>query len=182
MVPGTALLISVNIWPPVVKMLLSGDMTTTREDATVNLGLVRAVDAAWAAIRTTHPELPAVRLAVVPRGARRGRLGHAAWGGEGIPPEPAIYAPAERLDGTRLLGVVLHEAAHLLGAVRGIRTCSGSGNRHHSWAFARLAAETGLVPSEGRDEALGWDAPGPLACHHYRAQIARLDTALEAIR
>lgn len=160
----------------------SGDATTTREDATTNLGLVRAVEGASAAIRTTHPEFPAVRLAVVPRGNRRGPLGHAASGGEGIPPELAIYAPAERLDGTGPLGVVLHQAAHLRGAVRDIRTCSGSGSRHHSWAFARLAAETGLIPSEDRAEALGWDAPGPLACHHYRAQIARLDAALEAIR
>jgi len=158
-------------------------MTTAREALTSNLGLIKAVDATWAAIVALTPELGPVRLAIASRGERhQRRLGHAAWGGEGKLPELALYARAEDLDGTKLLGVLLHEGAHLLGAARKIRTCSGSGNRHHNWAFARLAAELGLVPSEGRDEALGWDTPGPLALRHYRTQITRLDAALEAMR
>jgi len=158
-------------------------MTTAREALTSNLGLIKAVDTTWAAIVALNPELGPVRLAIASRGERhQRRLGHAAWGGEGKLPELAIYAKTEDLDGTKLLGVLLHEGAHLLGVARKIRTCSGSGNRHHNWAFARLAAELGLVPSEGRDESLGWDTPGPLAVRHYKAQITRLDAALGAMQ
>lgn len=85
--------------------------------------LVAALERAWAAIRTRHPDVPA---AVVVLGAGslgvspgRVRLGHFAatrWR-HGDDDLPEVFIGGEGLSGgpTGVLGTLLHEAAHGLG-------------------------------------------------------------------
>jgi len=50
------------------------------------------------------------------------------------------------LGGTAILETMLHEAAHALACVRGVKDCSRSGSRYHNRRFAQLAEELGLMP------------------------------------
>jgi hypothetical protein len=51
---------------------------------------------------------------------------------------------------------MLHEAAHALAAVRGIRDTSAEGNRYHNKRFVALAAELGLRGPDRPDKVIGW--------------------------
>ncbi len=58
----------------------------------------------------------------------------------------------------RVLQTMLHEAAHALAHVRGIKDTSRSGNRYHNSAFAELAEELGLKRPQTRSNSIGYSA------------------------
>lgn len=64
----------------------------------------------------------------------------------------------------RVLGTLLHEAAHGVASTRGIKDTSRQG-RYHNRRFAQLATELGIVVAP--DGARGWSATTPP--HHPRA-------------
>jgi len=79
-----------------------------------------------------------------------GRLPEVFVGGEGLARGPAD-----------VLGTLLHEAAHALAHVRGIKDTSRQG-RWHNARFKALAQEVGIEVS--KDERLGWSRlPSPPA-------------------
>ena len=160
--------------------------------------MVAALEQAWADIRTRHHDLPAAVLVLgagsigVPAGSLR--LGHFAatrWtrdddqgerlaevfiGGEGLARGPAD-----------VLGTLLHEAAHAIVHVRGIKDTSRQG-RWHNARFKALAEELGIEVT--KDPRLGW-SPTTLpevTRDDYAATLAELRRALllhrspEAIR
>jgi hypothetical protein len=127
--------------------------------------MVAALEAAWAAIRARHPDVPA---AVILLGAGSGmgpglKLGHFAamrWhqpadqrgdgeqapGGDRLPEvfvggEGIARGPAD------VLATLLHEAAHALAHVRGIKDTSRQG-RWHNGRFKALAEEVGITVSK----------------------------------
>jgi hypothetical protein len=144
--------------------------------------LVAALEQAWQAIRTRHPEVPAAVL-VVASGTegKRLNLGHFAphrWqvngadrhevlvGGEGLQRGP--------LD---VLGTLLHEAAHGLAQARSIADTSRQG-RYHNRRYAALAGELGLQVTSVKP--IGWSAttvPEPTAAS-YTDQLEELAAAL----
>jgi len=97
--------------------------------------LLGALEHAWAAIRTRHPDVPDAVLVIVSGGdAKRLRLGHFAadrWqvagagrhevlvGGEGLQRGPVD-----------VLATLLHEAAHGLARARGVKDTSRQGRYH----------------------------------------------------
>jgi len=154
--------------------------------------MVGALEQAWADIRTRHHDLPAAVLVLgagsigVPAGSLR--LGHFAatrWtrddgqaerlaevfiGGEGLARGPAD-----------VLGTLLHEAAHAIAHVRGIRDTSRQG-RWHNARFKTLAEELGLTVT--KDPRLGW-SPTTLpqvTRDDYTATLAQLGQALRMHR
>ena len=129
--------------------------------------MVAALEAAWAAIRARHPEVPAVVLLLgagsigSPAGSLR--LGHFAamrWhgpdGSQAVRERlPEVFVGGEGLKRgpVDVLGTLLHEAAHALAHVRGIKDTSRQG-RWHNARFKALAEELGIEVT--KDPRIGW--------------------------
>jgi hypothetical protein len=113
--------------------------------------LVQAIEAAYDVLRAAHGELPDVVVCTgsgrSPRGLLWGSHTDAKWRdalADGRVPELFISGECLAQGGAFVLMVICHEAAHALGAVRGIRNCSGQSNRYHNREFLKLAEELGL--------------------------------------
>jgi hypothetical protein len=152
--------------------------------------LVAALEAAWAAIRHRHPDVPPVVLTIASGtvGERPGRtrLGHfagARWehveqgdlaelfvAGEGL-----AEGPLEVLD------TLLHEAAHGIAHTRGIQDTSRQG-RYHNTSYKKIAQEVGLVVT--KTDPIGWSGTTvpEATTADYRAQLDQLTTAIRAHR
>lgn len=145
---------------------------STQADSGISAQMVAALESAWAAIRARHPEVPAVVIVVgAGSGQRAGtlKLGHFAalrWTtttaqtvetGTEVPTTPLaeVFVGGEGLarGPVEVLGTLLHEAAHALADVRGIKDTSRQG-RWHNAKFKVLAEELGLEVT--KDDRIGW--------------------------
>jgi hypothetical protein len=132
--------------------------------------LVAALEAAWTAIRTRHPQVPEVVLVVAAGSDRRARgltLGHFAAGRWELAshgdndtesarrPEVLVGGEGLRRGAVDVLGTLLHEAAHGLAYSRRIQDTSRQG-RFHNRRYAALAHELGLQVAQA--DGLGWSA------------------------
>jgi len=126
--------------------------------------MVAALEQAWADIRTRHADVPAavVVLAAGSIGAPAGtlRLGHFAatrWTRDGEQAErlAEVFVGGEGLarGPADVLGTLLHEAAHAIAHMRGVKDTSRQG-RWHNARFKALAEEVGIEPA--KDPRLGW--------------------------
>ncbi|WP_220187079.1 SprT-like domain-containing protein [Pseudonocardia pini] len=169
------------------------DSTTSTESST----MIRALERAWSAIRARHPEVPAAVI-VVGAGSGSGpglKLGHFAamrWGAEPMGTTsdgakadrlPEVFVGGEGLarGPADVLATLLHEAAHALAHVRGIKDTSRQG-RWHNARFKALADELGIVAT--KDSKIGWSptALHDVTRHAYTATIDELGQALTLIR
>ena len=170
----------------------------------ISAPMVAALEGAWAAIRARHPEVPPVVL-IVGAGSGSGtslRLGHFAamrWStpdqpdGEVVEGQdheqstekrlPEVFVGGEGLarGPAAVLATLLHEAAHALAHVRGIKDTSRQG-RWHNAKFKALAEELGIEVT--KDSKLGWSPTNlPAATREaYADTIAELGVALRLIR
>jgi hypothetical protein len=150
--------------------------------------LVAALEHAWTAIRSHHPEVPQAVIVVAsgsdPR-SRRLNLGHFAAGRWQLTSPDAPSDRAEVLvsgEGLQrgpidVLGTLLHEAAHGLAQARKVSDTSRQG-RYHNRRYATLAHELGLEATS--IPPIGWSAttvPGPTAAA-YAGQLQELHAAL----
>jgi hypothetical protein len=122
-----------------------------------------ALDTAWSAIRTHHPDIPPAVVTLGTSWDRTGRnrapadRGHQValtgnrWTGEGDAelPELTVTPAALETDADTLL----HAAAHAIGDARGVTTTSRQG-RYHNSKYAELAREVGLTVEQ--TPAGGW--------------------------
>src|SRR5690349_2001594 len=130
--------------------------------------IIAAIESAWVAIRARHPEIPDVVIVTgagtnqkgTPEGYRlRGHHWPERWVTD--PAErrmPELFVAGELLaaSGQAVLEVMLHEAAHALAVVRGIKDTSAEGNRYHNKRFVALATEIGLRGPDRPEEVIGW--------------------------
>ncbi len=133
------------------------------EDVRVGRNLVPDIQCHQKYVVQTQSDGPGVRLSGFCRtceesdhrvGPRQALNGYGSFGGDIR--FTARYQRRERigalagdplsLGGTAILETMLHEAAHALACVRGVKDCSRSGNRYHNRRFAQLAEELGLMP------------------------------------
>jgi hypothetical protein len=124
--------------------------------------LVAALEVAWVAIGRHHPDLPPTTI-VVGAGSDRQRsglrLGHFAadrWDRpDGAAPLHEVMIGGEGLarGAHDVMATLLHEAAHALARVRGIKDTSRQG-RYHNAQFRALGEEVGLVIEQ--DPVIGW--------------------------
>jgi hypothetical protein len=150
--------------------------------------LVAALEHAWRAIRTRHPEVPQVVIVVAsgsdPR-SRRLHLGHFAAGRWQLtsPDQPSdraeVLVSGEGLQRgpVDVLGTLLHEAAHGLAYARKVSDTSRQG-RYHNRRYATLARELGL--DVAHVQPIGWSAtsvPDPITAR-YTQVLAELAAAL----
>jgi hypothetical protein len=144
--------------------------------------LVAALERAWAAIRTQHPDVPEAVLVVASGGdAKRLALGHFApgrWQVNGTGHHEVLVGAEGLARGPDdVLATLLHEAAHGLACTRSIQDTSRQG-RYHNNRYAALAAELGL--DVARDPRIGWSLttlPEPTA-QRYAPVLDGLRTAL----
>lgn len=164
--------------PPALKPLpvVDASVSTAAEAAggPISAPMVAALEWAWAAIRSRHPEVPAVVMVLGAGsiGAMGGglKLGHFAAMRWAHPDQPAagdcvgesVRLPEVFVGGEGLargpadvLGTLLHEAAHALAHVRGIKDSSRQGRRHNA-RFKALAEELGIEVT--KDSRIGWSA------------------------
>lgn len=191
--------------------LVGSEVLGAEAAAGVTAALVAAVSETWAAIRTRHPQVPAVVVTFGSGtlGTTRGqeRLGHFA-GGRWMPgrapgaddehgavtvvqdaggaagealAELFVGGEGLRLGAVELLDTLLHEAAHALAHARGIPDTSRQG-RYHNARYRKVALELGLEVEEARP--FGWTKTTVPADTRtaYAAQLAALRAALLAWR
>jgi hypothetical protein len=150
--------------------------------------IVAALEASWNAIRKRHPEVPDV-VVITGSGRRGGNRKGLTWGhhcadrwhdavAAGRRAELFIAGEAIAVGGQMVLETQLHEAAHALAAVRGVKDTSSAG-RWHNRKFGALAEELGLqrpakaAPTIGFSECL--ITPATVAA--YAPAIRRLEAA-----
>lgn len=145
--------------------------------------IVQALEAAWSDIRAHHPELSPVTI-VTGSVLTNGAWGHhwpERWAeaeAEGRTPELFIAGELFGMGAKYVLQVMLHEAAHNLAHVRGVKDTSKPG-RYHNRRFVKLAEEMGLRapdkghPSYGYSETVITDE----AQERYFSTLVELETS-----
>jgi len=119
------------------------------------------LEGVWGTIRRRHPELPPVAIVVSSGTAALSKgvalnQGHFAPGRweEDQDTHHEIFVAGEIVsDPERVLGTLLHEGAHALAHLRGIKDTS-RGGRYHNAEFRTLAAEMGLDAAQVG--TIGW--------------------------
>lgn len=160
----------------------------TRQKPREGARIITELEYAWNEIRARHPEVPDVVCITGSGVQKRGRSlrrGHHApdrWrDAESTGRSPELFIAGELLEagGEAVLQTMLHEAAHALGHVRGIRNTSGDGNRWHNRKFAQLARELGLEPPKRAAPTMGFSdcniTPATSAAYHL--VVRRLEAA-----
>lgn len=163
-----------------------GDGLDETDPATASQ-LVAACEAAWADIRTHHPDLPAA-VVVLGTGIERGRLvklGH-WWGGQWLADgqargEVLLAGEALHLEPAAVFEVLLHEAAHGMNAARGIKDTS-RGGRYHNKHFATTAREALLRVRPMPPYGMAATELTPAARERYAPTIERLGEAMRIAR
>jgi hypothetical protein len=95
-----------------------------------------------------------------------------------------VWVSGERLSegGSAVMQTLIHEAAHALAKVRGIKDTSNR-NRYHNQEFVKLATEMGLEgPTESAGPAMGYSdcTITQVTCEVYSLEIKHLDEACKS--
>lgn len=165
-------------------------ITDAAENAKEFIGgkaIVETFEGIWQVIRSHHPELPNVVI-ITGTGSDQKKpvlkAGHhwdsrwhhdptrEVWG--------ELFITGERLNdgGSLIVETLLHEAAHALARVRGIKDTSDEG-RYHNRRFVQLAEEMGLLPCVQKKGRNGFNdcKISPATIERYAEVIAELDAA-----
>jgi hypothetical protein len=145
---------------------------STVGEGPISAPMVAALENAWAAIRARHPQVPAVVMVLgagsigTAGGLRLGHFAAMRWADPDQHPTaeapdavgvrlPEVFVGGEGLarGPADVLGTLLHEAAHALAHVRGIKDTSRQG-RWHNARFKALAEEVGIEVA--KDPRIGW--------------------------
>lgn len=156
--------------------------------------VVVALESVWNKIRKDVPELPAVVMVTGSGMIGLARWGHFRKGGwidrgdHGVASNlrvGEVFIAGETLarGAQHVLGTMLHEAAHVLAAVRDIQDTSRQ-NRWHNQRFRALAEELGMeYPRETADPKIGFSevvlTPGTV--DQYADVVEELDRALRLV-
>ncbi len=162
---------------------------TTAPDSFTTAALLGALEGAWVAIRSHHPDVPAA-IIVVGSGSTSAKSSDLKYGhyatlrwqlGEHLLPEVLVSGEGLHRTPVEVLSTLLHEATHALADRRGIQDTSRQG-RWHNQRFATLAGELGLIAE--KDPHIGW-SPCTLAEHtqrRYAGVLTALTAAMRAYR
>lgn len=148
--------------------------------------LVQAIQNAWQAIQSNHPEVPDVVVTLgtgrVSMGMKLGHFAASSWTHDGTDVHE-LFVGAEGLSrgAQALMGTLLHEACHAWAENVGIKDTSRQG-RYHNRKFAELAEQVGIEVAHS--ESLGWSTttmPDATA-ERYEEALLDLDAAMVAYR
>ncbi len=156
-------------------------LTPTCQDEPTIAGVVDALESAWAAIRTRHPEIPAAVI-IIASGSPTKANQPMTWGhfmtgrwqhGDNQHPEVMVSGEGLKRPAPEVFTTLLHEATHGLADARGVKDTSRQG-RWHNKRFADLAAELGMTTT--KDNKLGFSP-----CTLTEITAARYRVTIEAI-
>lgn len=150
--------------------------------------VVAALERAWDAIRSHHPEVPEV-IVILASGTetKASKLGHYAidrWkvaGQEDTRPEVLIAGEGLNRGANGTLETLLHEAAHGLAFARDVKDVS-RGGRYHNKRYCELAAEVGLMADEIPPFGFSRTTLTGPAVLRYAATILDLEAVLQIRR
>jgi hypothetical protein len=169
-----------------------GVMSEDELAATHGSRIIEALEETWSAIRERHPEIPSAVVITgagsnqkgIPEGYRlRGHHWPERWVTDpergGRTAELFIAGELLALGGRMVLETMLHEAAHALARVRGVKDTSAQGNRYHNKRFVQLAEELGLRGPEQAEKVIGWSSCtlSDETAATYAAVVDAIDTA-----
>lgn len=162
-------------------------MTRNRQaDEFTAVVLVAALESAWKAVRSNHPEVPEVVIIIgsgtTGKEAKWGHYGSMRWQHGAIQlAEVLVSGEGLKRPAPEVLTTLLHEAAHGLADVRQIKDTSRQG-RWHNAKFAKHAVELGLEPQ--KDSRIGWSHCTllPDTATLYAAELDAMGEALQAYR
>jgi hypothetical protein len=167
----------------------SGLVTSTRQPTYTTAGLVSALEAAWSAIRSQHPDVPAVVVVVASGSPKHAAalltLGHFAasrWQyGDTRLAEVMVSGEGLSRTAPEVLATLLHEAAHGLAHTRGIKDTSRQG-RWHNHHFKTIAESLGLAIA--KDPKIGWSVTAitDTTISRYTDVLVELAGAMSAYR
>ncbi|MGW7314834.1 hypothetical protein [Streptomyces sp. NPDC054865] len=159
----------------------------------LGVAVTTALVHAWNAVRERHPDVPEAIITMATGGRESSvKLAHFwrnKWAArEGAARHHEVFVTAEALTGgaTKVIGDLVHEAAHGLCVTREIDDCSVS--QYHNKHFKQAAAELGLVQREGvepnsrKKYGYAFTDLGEEAKKAYADHIAALDAAIKATR
>jgi hypothetical protein len=162
-------------------------LTRKRQDTYTTAELVASLETGWTAIRTNHPEVPAVVIIVgsgtATKEPRHGHFASNRWQhGDNQLAEVLISGEGLQRPVEEVFTTLLHEATHALAHTREIQDTSRQG-RWHNQKFALLASELGLDTGT-KDSKHGWSKCTLRAetATTYKPVIADLKKALIAYR
>jgi hypothetical protein len=150
------------------------------------VGILAALDQAYAAIRTANPDVPsAIALTIAPSRKARGHFQAGSWEDTGkLGTRHELNIGAERLQDGALatFATLLHECAHALAQATGQKDTSRQG-RFHNGTFATIASAMGCVVTA--DDKIGHATGDTLqswALDLYADAIAGIDNALSTFK
>lgn len=150
--------------------------------------LVAALEDAWGAIRTRHPQIPPAVVIVGPGTgtglpAEWGHYSTLRWQHAATKTDISeVMVAGEALSNNvrEVLGTLLHEAAHGMADTLSIKDTSRQG-RWHNKHFARLATDLGLTAT--KNAATGYSTSLPdLTAERYAATLIALGNAITIFR
>lgn len=147
--------------------------------------VVSNLEIMWAEIANRHPEVPlAVVVVATGEGNRHGHFAKATWEMMGARVPEVLVAGESLAKGAEfILSVLIHEAAHGIGAAREVKNTSRQG-RYHNTEFKKLALEIGMeYPADQKkgDPRFGWAFPSLPASvvDSYRDVVGPLQEAID---
>jgi hypothetical protein len=165
---------------------VSAELDRVEAGATPTLPILVAVNAALAQIRYNHPEVPRITIVLGAQGAtRRGQVhGHFApgsWADENATHEIMLSGESLARGAVATLGTLLHESAHAIAHVRGVKDTSNSG-RYHNKKFKAIGEEVGIELEDA--PTLGWSLTTvpESTQERYADEIAALTEVLTTYR
>jgi len=171
-------------------------MSTNLTPTTSGSAIVAALEAAYADVRARHPELPEVVFVtgtgIMGRTTKWGHFWKDRWveAREGAAVDtdalaagrrPEVFIAGERLaqGAEQVLETILHESAHALAVVRGVKATS-RGGRYHNRRYLALAEELGMCHPGPADKVFGWSHTclTDATRERYATTIARLQDGI----
>lgn len=172
-------------------------MSTNLAPTASGSAIVAALEAAYTDVRAHHPELPEVVFVtgtgLMGRSTKWGHFWRDRWvveAREGAAVDtdalaagrrPEVFIAGERLaqGAESVLETILHESAHALAVVRGVKATS-RGGRYHNRRYLALAEEVGLCHPGPADKVFGWAHTSltDATRERYAPTIARLQAGI----
>ena len=149
------------------------------------LRLLATLDRVWTSIRAEHKDVPQVLLLAAPSSRRHGPIGHFSalrWQHRtaGALHEVVLFAEYLHQEPTRVLEVLLHEAAHAANYAQGIKDCSAS--QYHNLSFKRTAEELGLLVQRYGHRGFADTKLRPETAVRFAVQLKLLGDEIKAYR
>jgi hypothetical protein len=141
--------------------------------------MTAALEAAWRAIQSEHPDVPNATIIVGSSSEKYGHYGEARWVAADGTKVSEVFISGEgfKRGAADVFGTLLHEAVHGVAHTRGVKDTSRNG-RYHNARFVKIAAELGMDCAPNGTHGMSWTTITPGTLDDYAIEIADLHRAM----